>query len=119
MKDHSRVYLGCSAGVVSACVGIGRYSLISDTEPEALQNSLASVSAVEFQGNTLVTADTDHFKQAFSLQFTDLFQSLAQNILYITSAPLSCHRNEGVGETLHLPKEKKASRVICSCFFLL
>lgn len=48
MKDHSRVYLGCSAGVVSACVGTGRYSLFSDTELKALQNSLAAVSAVEF-----------------------------------------------------------------------
>lgn len=47
MKDHSRVYHGCSAGVVSACVGVGRYSLISDTEPEVLQNSLSAVSAVE------------------------------------------------------------------------
>ena len=56
MKDHSRVYHDCSAGakclLVLALEGTVQ-CLNSDTEPEALQNSLSTVSAVQFKGNTM------------------------------------------------------------------
>lgn len=57
MKDHSVVqYCGCSAGVkclLLLALASAVLCLNSDTEPEALQNSLSVVSVVEFKGNTV------------------------------------------------------------------
>lgn len=53
MKDYSRVYHGCSAGVKCLLVLALEGTVLclnSDTEPEA---SLSTGSAVQFKGNTL------------------------------------------------------------------